>query len=83
MEDFLAGIFEELFASLLLIPIGFVYLWLRFRTRIQVEKILAREYENSYANTGSVVVLNTVAASGIALVLGLIIVAPLLHWLRS
>jgi preprotein translocase subunit SecF len=50
---------------------------------VRVKETLAKEYENSYANVGSEVVLNTVAAVGIALVLGLIVVAPLFHWLNS
>ena len=77
MQDFFAGIVEQLFAPLLFIPIGFVYLWLRYRNKARVKETLAKEYENSYVNAGMVVVLNTAAAIGIMLVLGLIIVALL------
>ena len=37
---------------------------------------------NSYANAGSAVVLNIVAATGIVLVLGLLL-APLIQWLKN
>jgi hypothetical protein len=57
-----------LFAS-----IGFLYLYLRYRNRVRVRRVLIKEYESSYTNAGHVVVLNTVAAIGILLVLGLLI----------
>lgn len=83
MEDFFAGIVQQLFANLLFIPIGFVCLWLRYRNQAQAKETLAEKYENSYTSAGSAVVLNTVAAIGIALVLGPIVVAPILHWLNN
>ncbi|GAB3578134.1 hypothetical protein [Hymenobacter daeguensis] len=86
MEDFLAGIIEQLFAILLLIPIGFVYLWLRYRNKLRVRETLAREYENSYANVGSAIVANTIAALG-ALAVGslvlLAVVVQLREWLNT
>jgi hypothetical protein len=83
MEDFFAGIIGEIFTNLLCIPIGFVYLWLRYRKQAQVKAALVRKYEDSYANAGSEVVTNIIAAVLILLIFGLIVVAPLLHWLRS
>lgn len=83
MEDFFAGIIEQIFAGLLFIPLGFAYLWLRYRNQAKVKETLAKEYENSYANAGSAVLLNSVAAVGIVLVLGVIVVMPLLHWLSN
>ena len=82
MEAFFAEIVEQIFANLLLAPIGFVYLWLRYRNQLQVRETLAKEYENSYANAGSAIALNIIVAIGIALVLFLII-SPLLHWLKN
>ena len=61
MEDLFAGIFEEMFANLLLAPIGFVYLWLRYRNKSQVKVFLAKNYEDSFADAGRVVILNTIA----------------------
>ena len=83
MEGFFAGIVEELFANLLFIPIGFAYLWLRYRNQVRVRETLAKEYENSYANMGRAFVLNTIAAIGIGLAVGALMVAPLLHWLKN
>ncbi|WP_216688498.1 hypothetical protein [Hymenobacter siberiensis] len=57
MEDLFAGIFEQMFTYLLLLPVGFGYLWLRYRNKLRVKETLAKEYENSYANAGSVVLL--------------------------
>ncbi|WP_201986953.1 hypothetical protein [Hymenobacter rubidus] len=86
MEDLFAGIIEQIFANLLLVPIGFVYLWLRFRNRVRVKQTLAKEYENSYSNAGSVIVANTIAALG-ALAIGsfviLAIVVQIRGWLRN
>ncbi|MCI1185948.1 hypothetical protein MON38_00840 [Hymenobacter sp. DH14] len=86
MEDFLTGIIEQLFASLLLVPIGFVYLWLRFRHRIRVAQALAQEYEDSYANAGSAILANTIAALGALAVSSLIILAVVVQireWLHG
>ena len=86
MEDLFAGIFEQMFAYLLLLPVGFVYLWLRYRNQLRVRETLAREYENSYANVGSVVLLNTMAAL-LALAVGsmviLAIVVQIREWLHG
>lgn len=86
MEDLFAGIFEQLFANLLLLPVGFVYLWLRCRNKLRVKETLAKEYENSYSNVGSVVLLNTIAAL-LALAIGsfviLAIVVQIREWLKS
>ncbi len=81
MGGLLDGIIEEVFANLLLTPVGFVYLWLRYRNQVQVKEALAKEYGSSYANAGSAVFTNILVAVGIALVLFLMI-APLLHWLK-
>ena len=86
MEDLFAGIFEQMFTYLLLLPVGFGYLWLRYRNKLRVKETLAKEYENSYANAGSVVLLNTIAAL-LALAVGslviLAIVVQIREWLKS
>jgi hypothetical protein len=81
VQVFLEGVIEYLLVSVVFAAIGFSYLHLRYWSRLQVGLVLASEYDNSYSNAGRVVVLNTVAAIGIVAVLGLLIVAPLLHWL--
>ena len=40
-------------ADLLYIPLGFIYLWLRYRNKGKVKKILEEEYENSYYYVGA------------------------------
>ena len=86
MEDLFAGILGQMFANLLVAPIGFVYLWLRFCNKLRVRETLAREYESSYANAGSAVLLNTIAAL-LALVIGsfviLAIVVQIREWLHG
>jgi hypothetical protein len=86
MEDLFTGIFEQIFAYLLLLPVGFGYLWLRYRSKLRVKETLVKEYENSYANAGSVVLINTIAAL-LALAVGslviLAIVVQIREWLKS
>ena len=86
MEDLFAGIFEQIFTYLLLLPVGFGYLWLRYRNKLRVKETLAKEYENSYANAGSVLLINTIA-SLLALAVGslviLAIVVQIREWLKS
>lgn len=86
MEDLFAGIFEQMFTYLLLLPVGFGYLWLRYRNKLRVKETLAKEYENSYANAGSVLLINTIAAL-LALAVGslviLSIVVQIREWLKS
>jgi hypothetical protein len=50
MEDLFSGIIEQMFANLLLAPIGFAYLWLRYRSKSQVKLSLAKNYEDSFAD---------------------------------
>ena len=86
MEDLFAGIFGQMFTYLLLLPVGFGYLWLRYRNKLRVKETLAKEYENSYANAGSVLLINTIAAL-LALAVGslviLSIVVQIREWLKS
>ena len=86
MEDLFAGIFEQIFTYLLLLPVGFGYLWLRYRNKLRVKETLAKEYENSYANAGSVLLINTIAAL-LALAVGslviLAIVVQIREWLHG
>jgi hypothetical protein len=66
------GLIEGVFGLTVFSIIGFLYLYVRYRNRMQVRRALVKEYESSYANAGQVVALNTVAAIGILLVVGLL-----------
>jgi hypothetical protein len=79
----LASVAEELFNWLLFAPIGILYMFIRYRGSARRQQVLAQEYENEYANVGHVVVLNTVVVVMILGLLGLVVVAPLLHWLNK
>ncbi|WP_188814438.1 hypothetical protein [Hymenobacter cavernae] len=81
VQVFMEGVVEYFLPSVVFGVIGFSYLHLRYWSKVQVQQVLVREYDNSYSNAGRVVVLNTVAAIGILLVLGFMIGAPVLHWL--
>ena len=50
MEEMFSTIFGEIIAFVLLAPIGFAYLFLRYRNKVRVQRELASEYENSYVN---------------------------------
>ena len=86
MEEIFSAIFREVLTFLLLAPIGFAYLFLRYRNKVRVQKELASKYENSYANVGQVIILNTVAAL-LALVMAglviLVIVTTIMSWMRG
>ncbi|WP_426492428.1 hypothetical protein [Hymenobacter sp. 102] len=82
-EAILAPIFGELFNWLLFTPIGILYMFIRYRGSARRQQVLAQQYENEYANVGHVVVLNTVVVVMILGLLGLVVVAPLLHWLNK
>ncbi|AII50447.1 hypothetical protein N008_00425 [Hymenobacter sp. APR13] len=81
MEELFTVLFEVLmegiFSTIVLAPVGFVYLYLRHRSRMQARRVLIKEYESSYANAGLVVVWKVVAAVGILLVLALLLTVVL------
>ena len=86
MEEIFRAIFGEFIACILLAPIGFAYLFLRYRNKMRMQKELASEYENSYANVGQVVILNTIAgllAFAMAAMVILAIATPILNWMRG
>ena len=81
-----SAIFEGVFNFLLFAPIGFAYLFLRYRDKKRVGQTLANEYENQYANAGRVVVLNTFAAIlATVLFVGVIsaLLSPVIQWFRG
>lgn len=43
----------KLASSALYIPIGFLYLWIRYRKKERMRKILEEEYEGSYYYAGA------------------------------
>jgi hypothetical protein len=77
------SVVQSLFVGLVLIPIGFCYMYLRYRRSRLVRRVLRQEYEGRYHNVGQVVVLNLVAGIGILLVLALLIGAPVAHWVQQ
>ena len=86
MEEIFSAIFEEVLAFLLLAPIGFAYLFLRYRNKVRVQRELASKYENDYANVGQVIILNTIAALLALAMAGLVIsaiVTPIMSWMRG
>ena len=86
MEEIFSAIFGEVLAFLLLVPIGFAYLFLRYRNKVRVQRELASKYENSYANVGQVIILNTIAALLALAMAGLVILAivtPIMSWMRG
>ncbi|RSK44401.1 hypothetical protein [Hymenobacter perfusus] len=63
MFDFIFEVvFEVLFAGLLnwllFTPIGFLYLYIRYRSRPGVALVLSQKYEGKYANAGQELLLN-------------------------
>ncbi len=82
-EAILAPLFNGLFTWLLFVPIGVLYLFIRYRGSARRQQVLAQEYSNEYANVGRAVVLNMVAVVLILGVLGLVVAAPLVHWLNK
>lgn len=81
MEELFGSLISEFVVGAVFIAVGFCYLYLRYRQRLKVKRVLLKKYENSYLNAGQDVVLKLVAAVGILLVLALIC-APFLHWLK-
>ena len=86
MEEIFSAIFGEVLTFLLLAPIGFAYLFLRYRNKVRVQRELASQYENSYTNVGRVIILNTIAALLALAMAGLVILAivtPIMSWMRG
>lgn len=82
-EAILAPLFGELFNWLLFTPIGILYMFIRYRSSARRQQVLAQQYENEYANVGQAAVLNAVVVVMILGLLGLVVVAPLLHRLNK
>ena len=86
MEEIFSAIFGEVLAFVLLAPIGFAYLFLRYRNKVRVQRELVSKYENSYANVGQVIILNTIATLLALAMAGLVILAivtPIMSWMRG
>ncbi|MEM5564320.1 hypothetical protein WNY78_04365 [Psychroserpens sp. AS72] len=49
----------ELYSGILYYPIGWIYLWIRYRNKEKIKSILAEKYEDSYHNAGAQLVLST------------------------
>lgn len=46
-------------SSILYIPIGYFYLWLRYRKKEKVKKVLNEKYDNRYYYAGAELVIGT------------------------
>ena len=44
--------------KLIFFPVGFLYLWIRYRNREKVAEIKKEYYENSYSVAGSILVMS-------------------------
>ena len=82
MVELLTSLISEFLIGSVFVAVGFCYLYLRYRQRVKVRRILRKEYENSYLNAGQDVLLKLAALAGIILVLALMS-APFLHWLTA
>jgi 3-deoxy-D-manno-octulosonic-acid transferase len=42
----------ELLSSILYYPVGFLYLWIRYRNKEKIKKVLKEKYNSSYYEAG-------------------------------
>lgn len=57
-EALFGALFEGLLSWLLFTPVGFLYLYIRYRSRREVALVLSQKYEGQYANAGQELLLN-------------------------
>ena len=43
----------EVFADILYFPIGWIYLWIRYRNKEKIKQVLKEDYEDSYYVAGA------------------------------
>ena len=65
----------EIFASLLYWPIGWLYLWIRYRNTEKVQEVLLYKYENNYGVAGALFIGKTFGIIFLSLVVLLILAA--------
>jgi hypothetical protein len=49
----------EVFASIIYYPVGWLYLWIRYRNKNKVKTILKEKYDNSYYTAGALLMWKT------------------------
>nr|WP_321223218.1 hypothetical protein [uncultured Psychroserpens sp.] len=64
----------ELIAEILYYPIGWFYLWIRYRNKEKITSILDKNYDGSYHTTGAQIVLSTFAKLFFVLLLLMLLV---------
>ena len=75
----------ELLSSILYFPVGFLYLWIRYRNKQIIKKVLKEKYNSSYYEAGFLSVgkvFGAVFLSLIILVLITVLTLIVLDWLK-
>ena len=62
-------------SSVLYYPIGFLYLWIRYRNKERVKKVLHEKYDGAYYLAGASIFLNVVGVILTALIIALLLSA--------
>ena len=73
---------SELFTSILYYPIGYAYLWLRFRNKKKVKTALNEKYNNSYYEAGAIFSL-TIFGVILFVLLSFFLIAVIIGFIRS
>lgn len=66
---------QDVSQKLIFFPIGFLYLWIRYRNSEKVAEIKREHYENSYSVAGSILVLSGFGVVLFVLLSGFLIAA--------
>lgn len=56
-------------SNIIFYPLGRIYLWIRYRNKETIEKVLIEKYEESYSVAGTLVCLNTFGVIFLTLIL--------------
>lgn len=62
-------------SRILFYPLGWIYLWIRYRNKETIEKVLVEKYEDSYSVAGTLVCLKTFGIVFITLILLMLLAA--------
>jgi hypothetical protein len=62
-------------SDIIFYPLGWIYLWIRYRNKETIEKVLLEKYEKSYSVAGTLVCLKTFGVVFIVLILLLLLAA--------
>lgn len=64
----------EILSSILYYPIGYIYLHIRYGSKLNMKKVLEEKYDNSYYEVGSLILGKLFGVVIISLILLLIVV---------